>query len=175
MSAPWKDLGPAFVVWESADTDIDLNPTHGGVKFRDGLITKLIFEDGQGETPVDGMDMGRIVEVDVPMTRSSLAQLEAVIQGATVDGTTMIVKNSVGNSMLDAAKEIIVKPAVNNAASATTTEWTHFHRCFPVIEREVGFDTSEQRVDKVKFICFPSDSSADGIALGEIYRHGPAT
>lgn len=170
--APFRDLGPCFVRWDaSGAANIDLNPTHGGVKFRDTLLFQDIFEDLQGETPVDAATKGRIVEVEVPMTRFSLHQLLYVIEGSALVGTRLTISNAVGKAMYAHAKEIICKPAENNVAGPNT-EWTHFFRCFPVIDQEIVFDNSEQRVAKVLFKCFPSQDTTEG--LGKMYRYGSA-
>jgi len=169
--APYRDLGPCFVRWDPAGANIDLNPTHGGVRWRDSLLFVDIFEDSQGETPVDAITKGRTVEVEISMTRSSLHQLSYVIEGSALSGTKLTVSNAVGNSMYAHAKEVILKPTEENVASATTTEWMHFLKCFPVIGQEIVYDNSEQRVAKVLFKCFPSQLTVDS---GKMYRYGPA-
>jgi len=169
--APFRDLGPCFVRWDVLGADLDLNPTYGGVKFRDTLLYSDVFEDIQGETPVDAVTKGRTVEVEVPMTRFSLTQLLAVIEGSALVGTSLSISNAVGKAMYASAKEIIVKPAEDNA-EAPEAQWTHFFRCFPVIDQEITFDNSEQRVAKVLFKVFPSQDTTEGI--GKMYRYGPA-
>lgn len=169
--APFRDLGPSFVRWDPTGANIDLNPTFGGVKLRDTLLFTDIFEDGQGETPVDAATKGRIVELEVPMTRFSLHQLSEVIEGSTITGTKLEVANAVGNAMYAHAKEIIIKPTEDNVASATTTEWTHYFKCFPVVDQEIIFDNSAQRVAKILFKVFPDQTTAN---LGKMYRYGPA-
>ena len=168
--APFRDLGPCFVRWDADGVDLDLNPTYGGVKFRDTLLYSDVFEDIQGETPVDAVTKGRTVEVEVPMTRFSLTQLLAVIEGSALVGTSLSISNAVGKAMYANAKEIIVKPAEDNA-EAPAAQWTHFFRCFPVIDQEINFDNSEQRVAKVLFKVFPSQDTTEGI--GKMYRYGP--
>jgi len=172
MPAPYRDLGPCFVRWDPTGANIDLNPTLGGVKWRDTLLFADVLEDAQGETPVDAVTKGRTVEVEVPMTRFSLHQLSEVIEGSVIVGTRLTVSNAVGNAMYAHAAEIIVKPTEDNVASGTTTEWMHFFRCFPVIDQEIVYDNSEQRVAKVLFKVFPSQDTTEG--LGKMYRYGPA-
>ena len=169
--APFRDLGPCFVRWDPLDVNLDLNPTYGGVKFRDSLLFSDVFEDGHGETPVDAVTKGRTVEVEVPMTRFSLNQLLAVIEGSALVGSSLSVSNAVGNAMYAHAAEVIVKPIEDNV-EGLPAEWTHFFRCFPVIDQEIVFDNSEQRVAKVLFKVFPSQDTTEG--LGKMYRYGPA-
>jgi len=166
----YKDLGPCSAIWDIDDLAAELNPTMGGVRFRDTLLYTDIVEDGQGETPVDGVDKGRTVEVEVPMTRASISRLDLVIQGSTLVANTLTVKNSVGNAFYSKAKELTIKPLTDNVASVINTEWTHFWKCFPIIDQEIVFDNSEQRVAKVLFKVYPDQSTA---RLGEMYQYGP--
>jgi len=173
MPAPMEDLGPCEMTWDPDGTPVNLKPFFGGVKLRDSGIVKDIFEDGQGETPVDAVDMGRIVEVESIMTRPNITQLETVIMGSVKSGagtgTTLKVSNTVGNPLLAQAKELRIKPAVDNAASPDTSEWVHVWKCYPVIDKEIAYDTTGQRVWKVNWKCFPSDETGK---INEIYRYG---
>lgn len=170
--APFRDLGPCEVIWDPSGENLAINPTHGGVRERDSLLTQDIFEDGQGETPVDAVTKGRKMEVEVPMTRFSLHQLSSMIEGGVIVGTRLEVSNAVGNALYAHARELRIKPTQDNVASPTTTEWTHYFRCFPVIDQEIVYDNSEQRVAKVLFKVFPSQNTSEG--LGKMRRYGPA-
>ena len=170
--AHFLDLGPCSATWDPDTLAVELNPTFGGIRYRDTLLTSPIMEDGQGDTEIDGVDKGRTVEVEIPMTRFSLQQLEYVIQGSELAADVLAVGNSVGNSFYALAKEILLKPMVDNALSVTDTQWVHFWHCFPVIDEEIVFDNSEQRVARVIFKVFPSQSTT--IGLGQMYQHGTA-
>ena len=170
--AHFLDLGPCSVTWDPDTLAVELNPTFGGVRYRDTLLSSPIMEDGQGETEIDGVDKGRTVEVEIPMTRFTLQQLEYVIQGSELAADVLSVSNSVGNSFYALAKELLIKPMIDNAASVTDTQWVHFWHCFPVIDAEVVFDSSEQRTARIIFKVFPSQSTT--IGLGEMYQHGTA-
>lgn len=163
-----KDLGPCQVLWN----DIDLGPTHGGVVFKEELHHVDIHEDGHGDTPVDSITTGKIVTVEATFTRSSLTQLELMIESSTKSATNLKVTNSVGNDMFADSKAMILKPLVDNVASVTTSEWLHIHRTYPIASVEFGYDNSGQRTIKVMFKCFPDDLSTQ---VGEIWRMGPAS
>ena len=169
--AHFLDLGPCSVTWDPDLLDVELNPTFGGVRYRDTLLSSPIMEDGQGETEIDGVDKGRTVEVEVPMTRFTLTQLEYVIAGSSLAVDVLTVSNTVGNSFYAQAKEILIKPMVDNVESVTDTQWVHFWKCYPVIDAEVVFDNSEQRIARVIFKVFPNQ---DTTGLGEMYTHGTA-
>ena len=163
-----KDLGPCQVLWNA----IDLGPTLGGVTFKEEQHSVDIKEDGHGDTPVDAITTGKITSVEANFTRSSLTQLELMIESATKSATNLKVVNSVGNAMLAASEELILKPLVDNVASVTTSEWLHVHRTYPLGAPEFKFDNSGQRVIKVIFKVFPDDLSTQ---VGEIWRMGPAS
>jgi hypothetical protein len=168
MPLPVKDLGPCQVLWNS----IDLGPTLGGVTFKEDLKYVAIHEDGHGETPVDAIFTGRILTVEAKFTRSSLTQLEAMIESSTKTATNLKVTNSVGNDMFADSEELILKPLVDNAASATSTEWLHIFRTYPVAKTTLAYDNKGQRVVDVTFVCFPDDTS--GATDGLMWRMGPA-
>jgi hypothetical protein len=168
MALPTGDLGPCQVSWGSDD----LGPTLGGVVFKEEVHSVDIKEDGHGDTPVDAVFTGRIVTVECKFTRSSLTQLEAMITSSTAGGSNLKVVNTVGDQMFANAEELILKPLVNNTASATTTEWLHVHKTYPVAAVEFGYDNSGQRIINVTFRAFPDDTSGQ---VGEIWRMGPAS
>lgn len=167
MSLPIKDLGPCQVLYDA----VDLGPTLGGVTFKEELKTVDIKEDGHGDTPVDSIFMGRTVAIECKFTRSTLAQLEKMIESSTKSATGLAVKNSVGNSMYARAKELILKPLVDNVASAASGEWLHVHKAYPVASVNFGYDNSGQRVVNVTFRAFPDQTSG---SVGQLWRMGPA-
>ena len=168
MALSIKDLGPCQVLWNN----VDLGPTLGGVTFKEEQHSVDIKEDGHGDTPVDAITTGKITSVEANFTRSSLAQLESMIESSTKGTSNLKVVNSVGNAMFANAKELILKPLVDNVPSVTSTEWLHIHRTYPLGAPEFKFDNSGQRVIKVVFKCFPDDASGQ---VGEIWRMGPAS
>lgn len=167
MSAPIKDLGPCRLIYNS----VDLGLTSGGVKFKDEVKSKDILADQHGETPIDAVLTGRAVEIEAPLLQSSLAILEDVIAGAVVTGTSMEVSNSIGGTMYANAHELIIKPAVDSVASATTTEWLHILKAYPVAKLDFGYDANGVRVFKVTFKAFPDQTSGQ---VGLMWRIGPA-
>jgi len=163
MSGIVKDLGPCQVWFNSAS----VGKTFGDVIFRDTGESRPVHEDEKGVTPVDSIRVGRNVEVEVPMTRQSLAELAIVIPGASVDGTLMDVDNQVGVSRYDAALELIIKPIVDNVVSASIN-WLTISLASPEIDAEVVYNNEGQRVFKVIFKAFPDPTT------GKIYSIGSA-
>lgn len=168
--APMGNLGPSFVRWDPTGANIDLNPTNGAVHIRDVLSARDIFTDQQGDAPVDSVPMGKVVEIDVPMTEFSLHQLLYVIDGSSLVGTKLTITNPVGTAFLARARRIDIKPSRDNVASVTTTEWTSFLHCFPVLNQDLVFGKDDQRTVMVTFKVFPSEVTA---TLNEFYHYGP--
>lgn len=166
----FKDIGPCAVIYDPDGINAELQPTKGGVKMRDTLLFSKVFEDGMGESAVSGVDKGREVQLEVPMTRASISRLDLVIAGSVLVGTTLSVGNTVGNDFYTLAKEVLIKPLTNNVAGILTTEWTHFWHCYPVVDQEIVYDNSEQRVTKILFEVYPSQATA---RLGKFYQYGP--
>jgi len=167
---PTKDLGPCSVLWDPDTLNLELNPTFGGVTFKDEVLHVEVKEDQQGETPVDHVHTGRIVELTVPMTRSTLHQLEQAIKGSSDTTGSLVVKNKVGEDCFKNAKPLIVKP-ITDAGSAPAATWLHIHRCYPFSTLEWMYDNAGQRVTNVVFKAYPDVQSPD---VNWMWRVGPA-
>jgi hypothetical protein len=152
-----RDLGPCSVTFDS----VDLGSTKGGVKFKFTEDSKPVNEDQKGVTNVDEIKVGvSACEVEVPLTRSTLAQLAKVIGGATQNPTTKLsVSNEVGVSMYEGAALLILKPIVNGVASTNTADWLNIPKAYPKVDFEITFDNEGQRVYKTTFKGFPDASS----------------
>jgi len=171
MPAPNKDLGPCSVLWDPDGDNLELNPTFGGVKFKDELTHAEVKEDGHGEAAVDAVPTGRKVELTVPMTRSTLVQLEKAIKGSVAGVANLKVSNLVGGAVFTNAKEIVVKPLIDNAPSVVASEWLHIHRAYPFDALEWTYDNAGQRVSNIVFKAFPDDKTGQ---VGEMWRMGPS-
>jgi hypothetical protein len=147
------------VIWDVDGTPLDLGPTLGGVVFTDEAKFVEIKEDGYGETAVDGVFTGRLCSLVVPMTRSQLTQLEKVIPSATVIGTVMTVKASVGTQMAASAKKVTVKRLIDNVASVDPDEWLTLFKAYPFAKSDWKFDNTNQRICEVTFLVFPMTTS----------------
>ena len=144
-----KDLGPCRIEYNS----IDLGETEGGVIFRYQEDSKPVNTDQKGVTPVDGITIGAsICEVDVPLTRISHGILATVIGGATYTGTKVRGGSQVGVSMYDNAAVLVLKPIIDNAASATS--WLKLFKAYPQAVPEVVFNKEGQRIYKITFKGF---------------------
>lgn len=147
-----KDLGPCNVSFN----DVDLGKTMGGVIFRDATEERPIMEDQAGTTPVDALITGRTVTVDCPLTRASLAQLVAVIPGASSFGSYIIVNNQAGITKLQNAQKLELIPLVDGAESSDRLT---IFLASPRTDIEIVFDNDNQRVYKVVFSAFPDSAN----------------
>lgn len=153
-----KDLGPCQITFNG----VDLGKTKGGVVFRDSMEQVPVNEDQAGTTPVDHILTGRKISVEVPMSRSTLAQLTKVIPGASSMGSYAVVKNKPGTARAADAQQLILAPLVNGIASA---ERLTIFKASPVTDIELTFDNENQRVYKVTFNVYPQ-------ADGSLYQIG---
>lgn len=158
---PLKDLGPCTIIWDPSGANHDLGPVFGGVTFRDEVLSAPYKEDGHGETEFDTIHTGRVTELTVPMTGSNLAKLEAAIKGSVAGAANLVVSNKVGAACRANAKEVIVKPLVDNIPTADTSEWLHIFLAYPFSNLEYMYDNAGQRVTNVVFKCYPEFVASD--------------
>lgn len=146
-----KDLGPCQVIFDGTS----LGETLGDVIFRSTVESRQIREDSKGTTPVDEILIGAGVQVEVPMTRSSLAQLAAAIPGATISGSIMTVSSPVGQSQVGVAGVLVLKPLTGAGLQVgPQASWLTVPIAAPRTDLEITYNVENQRVYKVMFIGF---------------------
>jgi len=155
-----KDLGPCSVTFNG----VDLGKTKGGVIFRDSVKQVEVMEDQAGSTPVDHVLTGRSISVEVPMSRSSLAQLTKVIPGASSMGSYAVIKNVPGTLRADSAAELLISPLVNGVAG---TDGITIYKASPVSDIELVFDNENQRIYKITFNVYPDSDNGN-----RLYQYG---
>jgi hypothetical protein len=154
---PFGDLGPCAVIFGDGGGE-DLGSTMGGVIFRHTEESTPVKEDQSGVSAIDEIKVGYSCEVEVPLTRSSLGQLSKVIGNSTYTGKALRVGVAVGISLLENAKQLILKPIVNNIVSTDPTEWLTIHKAYPKVDLEVVYNSEGQRVYKCIFKVFPDEN-----------------
>ena len=160
-----KDLGPCLAEYDGASIWRSL----GSVTLKSEATFVDIKENQHGNAPVDAVLTGRVATIDVPMARSTLEQLAAVLPGTTLVRTELTFHNPVGGNMFDSALELILKPMTDQVASAVNTEWITAFAAFPVETMEMPFDVENQRVIMVTFKLFPSATSPN---VGDLLKIG---
>ena len=168
-ASPIRDLGPCCVVWDPDGTNLELSPMFGDVYFRSEDQSEPIHEDGEGVHPVDDVMTGRIVELQIPMTRSDLDQLNTVIAGSVKVGNVLTISNRVGQAVFEDSKEIILKPMEDNVCTDTKKEWLRILRCYPMHAFEIPYNLSTQRIFNVVFKVYRDDTVGQS---GEIWKFG---
>ena len=159
---PMGDIGPCVVIWDYGGTPICLGPYLGTVSLRATDSVSDVQEEGYGDAPVDAVFSGTVFELDIPMARSNLTQLENTIgyqQMGSRSGFVLTLRNMAGCDMYTNAKGIIIAPICNNIPDADPHTWIHLYKCHPYREFELGFDRSGQRTHMVKFKVFPNQDS----------------
>ena len=161
-----RDLGPCQIDWGATN----LGAIFGDVKFSYSDQSADVFEAAYGNTPVDSVFTGAgLVEVVVPFTRMSLANLLLVIPGGCLSGTSgvFVKTNSVGMTMYDLSKPLFIKPVVAGVASANGN-WLRLEHAYPMPEFDITFNNSDQRVYNVRFKGFPDATTRKSWSVGKV-------
>lgn len=174
---PIGDVGPCVAIWDynqfAAGTPICLGPYLGTVSLRMTDSVSDVQEEGYGDAPVDAVFAGSVVELDIPMSRNILAQLNATIAYgemgenyyidqagvAQADANVIKLKNMAGCDMYTLAKAILIAPICNNVPDTDPHTWTMLYKCHPYRDFELTWDRSGQRIHMVKFKVFPNQDS----------------
>lgn len=165
---PFGDIGPCEIEWGYGESDaITLAPFLGTVSVKQTDVIHDVQEEGFGDAAVDAVFGGGAMEMDVPMTRSTLLQLEAVLLG-TLAGSVLTLKGMVGCDMYAHAKALVIKPVCDNVASTVHSEWIQLYKTYPFRKWELQFDRSNQRVFLVGFKIFISQESGQVGDFGTI-------
>lgn len=161
---PMGDIGPCEIEWGYGESGaLTLAPFLGTVTLKQTDTIKDVQEEAFGEAAVDAVFGGSQMELDAPMTRSSLTQLEAVLLGA-LTGSVLTIKGMVGCDMYAHAKAMVIKPVCDNVPSTNHAEWIHLYKTYPYRKWELQFDRSNQRIFLVGFKIFISQ---DSLTLGD--------
>ena len=155
-----KDLGPCSITFNG----VDLGKTKGGVIFRDSVNQVEVSEDQAGSTPVDHILTGRKISVEIPMSRSTLAQLNKVIPGASSRSSSSLIRNQPGATRAASAQQLILSPLVNGVAG---TDRLTIFKASPVADIELTFDNEKQRVYKIVFNVYPDANNGN-----QLYKIG---
>ena len=166
---PMGDIGPCEVAWNyGGSPEVKLSPFLGKVSLSMKDSVSKVFEEGYGDAAVDAVFAGSVLELSVPMTRSTLAQLNVVWPGSALSGNVLTLRNKCGTDMYVDAKAVVIKPMRDGVVSTTKSEWIHLYKVHPYREFEIGFDRSGQRVLTVKCMVFPDMTSGMNGEFGTI-------
>lgn len=161
---PIKDMGPCEIVWGYGEsTAMNLGPFLGATIFKGETSVQDIQEERYGEAAVDAIMTGTVATLELKMTRSTLDQLNEVLNAGGVLGVApneyIKLKNQLGCEMYDIAQSVVIKPICDNAVSTDPAEWVQIYKAFPVPGWELTYDRSTQRVFPITFKVFVSQES----------------
>ena len=167
---PIGDVGACVVIWDYGGANVrHIGPYLGKVAIRAVDSTSDVQEEGYGDAPVDSVFAGTVFELEVPMARNTLVQLDHMLTyersaGAWTSslsgtGKVLTLKNMAGCDMYQYAKQIVIAPICNNVPNPDPNTWHLLYKCHPYRDYELGYDRAEQRVHMVKFKIFPNQDS----------------
>lgn len=161
---PIGDMGPCEIVWGYGESGaLTLGPFLGGVTLRMDTTVHDVKEDRAGEAAVDGGFGGSVMELETPMTRSTLEQLnEVLLAGGVVasgDHEYIYLKNQIGCFMYDLAKALVIKPLCGDEVSDDPAEWIEIYKCYPVPALDLTYAPDTQRIFPIKWKVYVSQES----------------
>lgn len=170
---PIGDIGTVEIVYDyghdSGQANHRLSPFLGAVKLRLTDAVADVQEEAYGDASVDAVFKGSVVELEVPMTRSTLEQLETVLPGVSHTTDMLKFSNKCGSSMYDVAVPLLLKPIRDGVVSTNDAEWVLIYKCYAFRTIELPFDRGTQRVHLIKFKVFPNQDSG---YEGEYFQEG---
>ncbi|MCK9519136.1 MAG: hypothetical protein WC114_09530 [Smithellaceae bacterium] len=163
---PLGEVGPVQVKFDG----VDLGYTKGGVTFEHKEETVAITYDQTGKNIQNRIGIGGSAVVKLALANPTLAQLEPLVPGATIDADGMIVKTSVGvDKRATMAKELILTIMDGDVPSTNPEATLVIFKAIPTYEGSLKFDDSTQRSHSISFEALPDDASGNVNAL---YRIG---
>lgn len=151
------ELGPCQVVYDSAD----IGATEGGVTIKMAEASADLKSDQTGSEPADTIITGVSAVIECNLASIDLANFAfAHKTNVVTDGTKkkVVILPNVGMSLRDNAKKLVIKPYVNGVVTTDANRWFTFPLAGIKAEEEVTYDASTQRVIKVTFVAFVSDT-----------------
>jgi hypothetical protein len=160
------EVGPCQVKFNG----VDLGYTKGGVTFAHKEETVKTTYDQTGKNVQNIYGIGGSATVKLALANPTLAQLQPLVPGATIDADGMIVKTSVGvNKRVTMAKELILTIMDGDLPSTDPEATLVLFKAVPTYEGELKFDDSTQRAHAISFEALPDDTSGN---LNALYRYG---
>ena len=165
MGFPLGEVGPCQIKFGG----VDLGYTKGGTTFEHKEETVKITYDQTGKNVQDVVGIGGSATVKTALANPTLAQLEVLIPGATIDADGMIVKASVGVAKRALAKELILTIMEGDVPSTDPDATLVIFVAVPSYEGSLKFDDSTQRSHSLTFEALPDDASGN---VKGLYRYG---
>lgn len=168
------DLKPGRIIHNSIDLGLSVDEilVENEIDFTD------IFAAQYGTKPIDKVKTGELWMVTVNLTKYTIAQLEAAMNGMTVSAGGSAAKKEMNGylSMYDNSSLLILKRTDDmNVISADEDYWINFPRAYWFNEADIlTFGPSEQETFEAKFVCF-RDRTSGSASLGNFWWSGQAS
>lgn len=146
--------------------DVALGHTKGGVTVSYEPTYHDVSVDAYGETVVDKRLLGERLVATVPLAEATLANLQVAIPEGTTSGSKLTIGSSVGDSLADEAKELVLHPVEN--ASDNLDDDVVFHKAVVSSTIELPYQNDGERIIEVEFVALLDESKSDGNYLGLI-------
>lgn len=163
MNLPIGNLGPCNAYFKGVLTGYNLN-----VVARMTDETAPVHLAQFGTASYDDIITGRVIEVEMDLADSTLAQLEAVMPATTLTVDELMISTPVGTSLRDNGGILELRPFTDGAESADPDDYLTYFLASPYNVSEWTFDADTQRVTHAMFRCFEVDT----VASGESYSSG---
>lgn len=168
---PIMDKGPCEVVWGYGESGaMNLGPFLGATLFKGETHVSDIYEERYGDAAVDAIMIGTVATLELRMTRSTLEQLNEILNAGGILGSSpheyIKLRNQLSCQMYDLAKALVIKPYCGDEygvpeVSTDPAEWVEIFRCFPIPGWELTWDKETQRVFPIAFKVFVSQESGE--------------
>jgi len=169
---PFKDMGPCEIVLGYGESGaLNLGPFLGATTFKGVTSVEKIYEERFGNAAVDAIFSGTEATLEARMTRSTLDQLNEVLNAGGILGSEpyqyIKLKNQAGCNLYAGAKRVVIKPICNNAVSVDPSEWVEVYKVVPIPGWELTWDRSTQRIFPISFLVFVSQESGEEGEFGQ--------
>lgn len=146
--------------------NVDLGHTKGGVTVTYEPTYHDVTVDMYGETVVDKRLLGEKFIAKVPLAESTLANLQIAIPEGTTSGSKLTIGSSVGDSLGDEAKQLVLHPIAND--SDNLDDDVVMHKAVVSSTIEMPFTNDGEKIIEVEFTALLDETKADGNYLGFI-------
>lgn len=169
-----KDVSPGALVLDYGDSpheNFTLRPTLGTININvpEGFVD--VFEEEYGDAPVDTVGKGTPVTVDAPFTRLQGWDLKELFPNSIEiqSADELIIKNMTGYAYFENARNMVIRPIIENVLSTDRSEWVFFWHVHPVKNWVLTYDRETQRVYQVVFKVYPVQT---GTNRGRLFKIG---
>lgn len=169
QALPMGDISAAEIIFDPAGENLELTPHFGAINLRMEDTINAVQVEGWGDSEVDGVFGGTVMELEIPCTRSDYEKLQKILLGELVeaDKTVKLVAKS-GCAMYDNAKLLYIKPECDGVANPDTSTWIQLFHVHPYRRWELTYDRSTQRTFMVGCKIFISHISGQQGEFGKV-------